>query len=96
MRLIVIASLLLASTSAVAAPAKPAGTDSDADSAARRAGPAKTDVRAVYDFDSDTVNSDALKPDHEVARTRVPSRHESMIKLRMHFIPQMVHMANDV
>lgn len=99
MRLAIIASLLLASTSAFAAPAAPARTDSDADSAARRTAPAaaaKSDVRAVYDFENDSVSGDALKPDHEVARTRVVTQRESMIQLRLHFIPQMVQMANDV
>lgn len=93
MRLLVIASLLLASSTALAAPV-PAGPD--ADEAARRAAPAKSDVRAVYDFENDTVGGDALKPDHEVARTRVATKRESMIQLRLHFIPQMLHMAQDI
>jgi hypothetical protein len=93
MRLIVIASLLLASTNAFAAPVP---TSADADAAARRAAPAKSDVKAIYDFENDSVSGDALKPDHEVARTRVATKRESMIQLRLHFIPQMLHMAQDI
>lgn len=93
MRLILIASVMLASTAAWAAPA---AKDADADAAARRAAAPDSKVAAVYDFENDSVSGDALKPDHEVARSRQPTKRESMIKLRMHFIPQMLHMANDI
>jgi hypothetical protein len=93
MRLFVIASIMLCSTVAFAAPAR---TDVDADAAARKAKPANAKVTAEYDFENDDVTGDALSPDHQPIRTRATGTHESMIRLRMHFIPQMLQMANDV
>lgn len=92
MRFIVFASLMLSSSVAFAAPAK-AVTDADADSAALKAGKGNT---KVYDFDNDNVSGDSLKPDHEAVQSRTQKRWESMIKVRMHFIPQMLQMAHDV
>ncbi len=94
MRLLLIASLLLSSTSAWAAPAAP--TENDADSAARRTAPAGSKVAAVYDFEQDEVDGEALRPDHEPIRNRITTSRESMIKVRQHFIPQLLQMANDV
>ncbi|MDC0721944.1 hypothetical protein [Nannocystis bainbridge] len=91
MRFIVLASLVLCSTTAWAAPA--AKTDADADAAARRGQKGATQA---YDFENDTVNSNALKPDHEGVRSQTQRKWESMIKVRVHFIPQMLQMAHDV
>lgn len=92
MRLLMIASLMLFSTAALAAPAR---SDADADDAARRA--KSTSQRVTeYDFENDDVKGDALSPDHEPVQTRRTLAHQSMIQLRMHFIPQMLQMANDV
>ena len=65
----------------------------DADAAAR-----KTDKGpvALYDFENDTVNGKSLTPDHEPIYRRMPGQHESLIRVRTHFIPQMLHMADDV
>jgi len=93
MRLLLIASLLLSSTSAWAAPAP---ADHDADAAARRSAPAGAKIAAVYDFEQDEVDGEALRPDHEPIRNRVAISRESMIKVRQHFIPQLLQMANDV
>lgn len=97
MRLIVIATLMLSSTVAWAAPVT---ADNDADAAARRnAGPEKGKSKgkvALYDFENDNVSGDALSPDHEGVKTRPPAKWDSMIKVRMHFIPQLLQMAQDV
>lgn len=93
MRLALIAALMLSSTAAWAAPAQ---TDADADAAARRAGKPKAGVTAQYDFENDNVTGRLDSPDHEGVRTRGTVRHESMIQLRVHFIPQMIQMAHDV
>lgn len=91
MRFIVFASLLLCSTTAWAAPA--ARTDAEADGAALKG---KKGATQLYDFENDTVNSNALKPDHEGVQSRTARKWESMIKVRVHFIPQMLQMAHDV
>ena len=91
MRFIVFASLLLCSTTAWAAPA--ARTDAEADEAALKS---KKGATQLYDFENDTVNSNALKPDHEGVQSRTARKWESMIKVRVHFIPQMLQMAHDV
>jgi hypothetical protein len=93
MRLALIAALMLSSTAAWAAPVQ---TDTDADAAARRKAPAKTGVTAQYDFENDNVTGRLDSPDHEGVRTKQTTRHESMIQLRIHFIPQMLQMAHDV
>ncbi|WAS93115.1 hypothetical protein [Nannocystis punicea] len=91
MRFIVVASLMLCSTAAWAAPA--ARTDAEADEAALKGQKGAT---KMFDFDNDTVSGDALKPDHEGVQSRTQRKWESMIKVRMHFIPQMLQMAHDV
>jgi hypothetical protein len=93
MRLVLIASLLLASTTAWAAPAQ---NDNDADASARRKADPKTKVDARYDFENDNVTGDLRSPEGAQVNSRTRQRHESMIKLRSHFIPQMITMANDV
>ena len=92
MRLIVLASLMLCSTAAWAAPAART-SDADADSAALKGTKGAT---KVFDFENDNVSGDALKPDHEGVQSRTQTKWESMIKVRMHFIPQMLQMAHDV
>lgn len=94
MRLLVIATLSLCSTVAWAAPA--ATAPADADAAARRAAPAGSKISAEYYFENDRLEGDVLSPDHEGIRTRTTATHESMVRLRAHFIPQMLQMANDV
>lgn len=91
MRLFILASVFFCSTAAYAAPAR---TDTDADAAARKskAGAKLTE----YDFENDNVSGDALSPDHQPVRSLTTTTHESMIRLRVHFIPQMLQMANDV
>lgn len=93
MRLVVIAALSLCSNLAWAAPAP---TAADADAAARRAAPAGAKISAEYDFENDYLEGEVLSPDHEGVRTKLTGTHESMLKLRAHFIPQMLQMANDV
>jgi hypothetical protein len=92
MRLIVIASIMLCSTAAYAAPAR---TDTDADAAARKAKPTAAKV-TEYDFENDDVTGEALSPDHETVPSRQAMRWSSLITVRSHFIPQMLQMANDV
>lgn len=82
-----------AASAAPAAPAKAPATDVDADAAARKA--SKGPV-TIYEFEKDTVGGESLKPDHEPIYRRMVGSHESLIRVRTHFIPQMLHMADDV
>lgn len=95
MRLVLLLSLALVPAAASAAPATAANkaVEAEADAAARKA--AAGPVR-VYDFDNDTVPGESLRPDHERVDARPIGGRESLIKVRTHFIPQMLHMANDV
>lgn len=92
MRLVAIVSLMLSSTAAWAAPVS---GDADADAAARRPAEPKSGITARYDFDNDNVTGRLDSPDHERIPSQVRRRHESMIELRAHFIPQMLQMAHD-
>lgn len=92
MRLPVVASIMLCSTVAFAAPAR---TEVDADAAARKAKPADVKV-TEYDFENDNVSGEALSPDHETVPSRQAMTWSSLISVRAHFIPQMLQMANDV
>lgn len=96
MRFIVLASLMLTSTAAWAAPAstsRPATAETDADASAFKGmrGNSKE-----FHFEEDSVSGDALKPDHSDVQARAQTRWKSMIEVRLHFIPQMLQMANDV
>ncbi|MBZ5711164.1 hypothetical protein [Nannocystis pusilla] len=91
MRFVVLASLMLCSTTAFAAPAVKANADADEAAFKGTKGATK-----VFDFENDNVSGDALKPDHEGVQSRTQRKWESMIKVRMHFIPQMLQMAHDV
>lgn len=90
LRLAVLLSLVCSST-ALAAPARK--SDADADEAARRSGPAAT---KEYDFENDFVDGESLKPDHESIQSRPRHGMPSLIQIRPHFIPQLLHMAQDV
>lgn len=83
------AALCLFSTPAMAAPAN----DGDADSAAR-AGSAGG--ATVYDFEDDNVDGELLSPTGANISSRGRTKHESMIKIRPHFIPELIKMANDI
>lgn len=90
MRFIIFASLMLTSAAASAAPAQ---TDTSAEAAAFKG---TRGAVKVFDFENDTVSGDALKPEGADVQSRPRSNRESMIRVRMHFIPQMLQMANDV
>ena len=83
------ASILLMSTSALAAPAG----SGDADAAANRGSSSGT---TVYDFDDDNVDGELLSPDGANISSRGGTKHASLITIRPHFIPELIRMANDV
>jgi hypothetical protein len=87
LRLILTLSLALVPFAASAAPAAKKAAD------ARASEPAPS---RVYDFDPDDVEGESLRPEGTDVGTRPPGRRESMIKVRAHFIPQLLKIAIDI
>jgi hypothetical protein len=85
-------ALLLAPSLASAGPA-PAAND-DADAAARRTTPAGRTQEYIYG--DEILEGELQSSDHERVDFRPPGKHPSLIKVRAHFIPQLLQMANDV
>jgi hypothetical protein len=52
--------------------------------------------KTVYDFDDDVVEGDLVRPDGEFAEVRSKAKHSSLIKIREHFIPEMLKSAEDI
>ena len=52
--------------------------------------------KTVYDFDDDLVEGDLARPDQEFVGVRKQAKHSSLIKIREHFIPEMLKSAEDV
>jgi len=77
---------------ASAAPART--SDDDADAAARRTTPAGN--TQLFIFNDEQLDGDSLQPDHERVDFRPPGKHPSLIKVRSHFIPQLLQMAHDI
>ncbi len=49
-----------------------------------------------YDFDDDVVEGDLVRPDGEFVDTRRKAKHSSLIKIREHFINEMLKSAEDI
>ena len=88
-RLVLALSLALVPVAASAAPAVKDTTK------ARTSEPASAPAR-VYDFDADDVTGESLLPEGVNIGSRPQVSQESLIKVRTHFIPQMLKMAIDV
>ena len=52
--------------------------------------------KTVYDFDDDIVEGDLVRPDGEFVGSRRQAKHSSLIKIRQHFIPEMLKSAEDI
>ena len=52
--------------------------------------------KTVYDFDDDVVEGDLVRPDGEFTEVRSKAKHSSLIKIREHFIPEMLKSAEDI
>jgi hypothetical protein len=50
----------------------------------------KDDGATVYDFDDDLVQGDLVRPDGENLVVRKRGARESLIKIREHFIPELL------
>jgi hypothetical protein len=49
-----------------------------------------------YDFEDDVVTGDLVRPDGEMVDSRRGAKHSSLIKIRQHFIPEMLKSAEDI
>lgn len=68
-------------------------TDDDADEAARVG---KAGGVTVYDFEDDNVEGELLSPDGANIASRGRAKHASLIRIRPHFIPELIHLSDDV
>ena len=51
---------------------------------------AEGDSATVYDFEDDLVQGDLVRPDGENLVVRRRGAHESLIRIREHFIPELL------
>ncbi len=49
-----------------------------------------------YNFDDDVVEGDLVRPDGEMAMARRTGRRSSLIRVREHFIPEMLKSVEDL
>jgi glutamine cyclotransferase len=49
-----------------------------------------------YDFDDDMVEGDLVRPEGEMIGSAGKAKHSSLIKVRQHFIPEMLKSAEDI
>ena len=89
---LVLALILAAPTAAFAQAKGKAGKAGDAGGDAGVVYKQKT----VYDFDDDVVEGDLVRPDGEFIDTRRGGKISSLIKIRQHFIPEMLKSAEDI
>ena len=77
---IALASIALLAGTALAQPKKDGGT-------------AKV---KVYDFSGDTIEGDLVKPEGSTVDARDFAKHSSLIRIRQHFIPEIIKSAEDL
>ncbi|MBL4687653.1 MAG: sigma-70 family RNA polymerase sigma factor [Nannocystaceae bacterium] len=68
-------------------------THADADTAARVGTQGAT---VVYEFFDETLEGDVLRDDGSMILHRPSSRYESLLKIRGHFVPELIRLATDV
>jgi hypothetical protein len=50
----------------------------------------------VYDFSGDTIEGDLVKPEGSTVDARDFAKHGSLIRIRTHFIPEIIKSAEDL
>lgn len=50
----------------------------------------------VYDFSGDTIEGDLVKPEGSNVDAREFGKHSSLIRIRQHFIPEIIKSAEDL
>jgi hypothetical protein len=83
--IIILASIILSGT----AFAQPAAKGGD------KGGGGNGKVK-VYDFSGDTIEGDLVKPEGSNVDARDFAKHGSLIRIRQHFIPEIIKSAEDL
>ncbi|MFH1131029.1 MAG: hypothetical protein V1754_06820 [Pseudomonadota bacterium] len=52
--------------------------------------------KTVYDFEDDLVEGELQRPEGEFIGVQKKAKHSSLIKIREHFIPEMLKSAEDI
>jgi len=52
--------------------------------------------KTSYDFEDDVVEGELVRPEGEYIDTKRKSKHSSLIRIREHFIPEMLRTVNDI
>ena len=73
--------------------AQPAPKGGGGDKAGGGGGNAKV---KVYDFSGDTIEGDLVKPEGSTVDARDFAKHSSLIRIRKHFIPEIIKSAEDL
>jgi hypothetical protein len=64
--------------------------------AADKASPPASGKTKVYDFTGDTIEGDLVKPEGSTLDARDFAKHSSLIRIRQHFIPEIIKSAEDL
>lgn len=88
-------AFLAAPDVASAQKAKAGATAAGADDTVELGG-VKYKRKTSYDFDDDMVEGDLQRPDGEYVAIKRKAKHSSLIKIREHFIPEMLKSAEDI
>ena len=54
------------------------------------------DDATTYDFEDDLVTGDLVRPDGEMLNVRRRGRRSSLIRIREHFVPEMLKSVEDL
>ena len=52
--------------------------------------------KTSYDFEDDVVEGELVRPEGEFIDSKRKSKHSSLIRIREHFIPEMLRTVNDI
>jgi hypothetical protein len=52
--------------------------------------------RTEYSFDDDVVQGDLVRPDGELTVVRKKGKQRSLIRVRQHFVPEMLKSVEDI
>jgi hypothetical protein len=77
------------------AQAQPADKKPAPAAAADKGGSSTAKVK-VYDFSGDTIEGDLIRPEGTTVDARDFAKHSSLIRIRQHFIPEIIKSAEDL
>jgi len=88
-----VALVLTAASGSVGAQPKAASTSDKGND--KGAGDKGSKVK-VYDFSGDTIEGDLIRPEGSTVDAREFAKHSSLIRIRTHFIPEIIKSAEDL